>query len=142
MKLIKADNNRGWLAPWATFPSIFDDDFFTDSISNSGLDMWEDSDKVYVNVAVPGISEKDLDVNLENGVLTVRAAKEEVDEKESKGKKIYSSTMKKSFYYSTSLPGNLDLSSVDANLENGVLKVEIKKAEESKPTKIEVKKKS
>jgi HSP20 family protein len=142
MRLAKRDDNH-YLSPWFGFPaSFFDDDFFGDMSMGreGGMNMWEDEDKIFVQVAVPGMKEKDLDVTLENGVLTVRGTKEEVEEEKEGKKKVYSSSMKSSFYYSTSLPSNAG-SEVEADLEDGVLTLEVAKAEEAKPKKIEVKRK-
>jgi HSP20 family protein len=139
MQLTRSDRNRGALTPWFTFPSVFDDEFFSIDL-RTDMNMWEDEDKVYVEAAVPGMKENDIDVMLENGVLTIRATKEE-DSEEKKGKrKVYSSSMKSNYYYSTTLPSNAG-QDVSADLEDGVLRLEIPKSEESKPRKIEVKRK-
>lgn len=142
MYLVKKNtpaHNR-WLMPWMNFPRVFDEDFFTDS--STDLDMWEDDKAVHVKVAVPGIKEDDLDIQIESGVLTVRGASS-VDEEEKKGKKkVYSSSMKSSYHYSTTLPSDVDVSKVEAVLEHGVLTVSIEKSKKAKPKKIAVKTKS
>ena len=140
MQLVRRDSDRGYLSPWVGLPSFFGDDFFADLQQSGGMDTWEDDDKIYVQVAVPGMKESDLDVTLENGVLTVRASKEEKDEKKEGKKRVYSSSMRSSFYYSTTLPSNAG-HEVDADLEDGILTLEVPKAEEAKPKKIEVKRK-
>lgn len=141
MKLVRVNRNNNWLTPWFDWP-VVDDDWSDDMVSRSGMNMWEDDNNVYVEVAVPGIKEKDVDVNLENGVLTVRAAKSSNETKKQDGVKVYSESMKSSYYYSTTLPSIVDTSSVKAELEDGVLVVSVKKAEESKPKKIQVKRKA
>lgn len=141
MDIVKRDLARGWMMPWMRLPSIFDEDFTNLSSESNGINMWEDDKKVYVDLAVPGMKEKDIDVQLENGVLTVRAAKEEKEEEKKGKKKVYSSSMSSSFYYSTTLPSSIDSSKVEANLVDGVLNLEIVKSEQSKPKKIEVKRK-
>ncbi len=140
MRIIKYNN--GLLNPWLNLQGLFDDNAFDTTDTGSGLNLWEDSSKVYVQAAVPGLSEKDIDVNIENGVLTVRGASEKKENKEEKGVRVYTSSLKNTFYYSTSLPGNIDPGKVDAELENGVLTVSIDKASEAKPRKIDVKTKS
>lgn len=141
MKLVRVNRNNNWLTPWFDWP-VVDDDWSDDMVSRSGMNMWEDDNNVYVEVAVPGIKEKDVDVNLENGILTVRAAKSSIETKKQDGLKVYSESMKSSYYYSTTLPSIVDTSSVKAELEDGVLVVSVKKAEESKPKKIQVKRKA
>lgn len=140
MQLIKSDRSPRLLNPWFAMPSVFEDMDLWDNNSRD-LNMWEDENKIYVQVAVPGMKDKDIDITLENGVLTVRATKEETDEKKDGAKKVYSSSMSSSYYYSTTLPSSAG-QDVEANLEDGVLTVDINKAEESKPRKIAVKTKS
>jgi HSP20 family protein len=140
MKLVRSDDARKMFSPWWGLTSIFDDDFMVDTSTQGGINMWEDDSSVYVEVAVPGLKEKDLDVNLENGVLTVRGVKEDKDEQK-QGKRVYSSSMKQSFYYSTTLPSNVDSGKVNAELEDGVLTLRVEKSPEAKPKKIEVKRK-
>lgn len=137
MNLVRDNRNRRLMSPFFSFPSIFDDEDLADFGTTSGMNLWEDENKIYVEVAIPGMKEKDVDVTLENGVLTIRAAREEIEEKKEKAKKVYSSSMKTNYYYSTSLPSSAG-QDVSAALEDGVLNIEIPKAEESKPKKIEV----
>lgn len=141
MRLVKSDKDRRFLNPWSGFPSVFDEDFFSDFMTvpqTRGMNMWEDEGYVHVEMALPGMKEKDIDVKIENGSLAVRATKEEEEKKKEK-KKVYASSLRANFFYSTTLPGNVDSSSVDAELKDGVLTVKIAKSEESKPKKIQVK---
>ena len=140
MKLVRIDRNNNWLTPWFDMP-VLSDDWTDDFSSKTGLNMWEDAKNVYVEVAVPGMKEDDVDVNLENGILTVRATKTSKESQKEEGVKVYSSSMKANYYYSTSLPSSVDTSSVKAELEDGILVVSVKKSEAAKPKKIEVKKK-
>ena len=138
MKLIRSDGSRSSMSPWFSFPTWMDADYFTTDTTN-GLNMWDDDNNVYVEVAVPGLDSKDIDVNLSDGVLTIRGVKEEKDEEKRKGKKVYSATLKRNFYYSTSLPSGVDSDKVEANLKSGVLALTIAKSEKAKPRKIQVK---
>lgn len=139
MKLISTNNNQSYINPWFGLMNILDEDeLMSQGLSKSGMNMWEDDKKIYVEVAVPGMKENDLDVQLENGVLTIRAVKSVKSEEKDRNTKIYSSSMKTSFYYSTTLPSSAGRG-VDAKLEDGILTLSIVKSEESKPLKIEVK---
>ena len=52
---------------------IFNDDIFTPQALNVlPLSMWEDEDKFYVEVDAPGMTEKDIDVSVDNGDLVIR----------------------------------------------------------------------
>lgn len=117
------------------------DEFF--NYGNTGLNMYETENTLVVEMEVPGIKEEDIDVNVSDGILTVMAHNATSEErKNEKGIKVYSSSVRNNFSYSTSLPSNIDTSKVDANLDNGILTIEIDKAPESKPKKIKVSKKT
>ncbi len=139
MMLVRDKRNRP-LVPWFNFPSVFEDFDLDIRPSDSGLNMWEDDEKnkIMVRAALPGMNEDDIDVQVKDGLLTIRANKEDRTDKEVEGKKVHSWSMKSSYYYSTVLPGSAS-NEVDANLEDGVLTLEIAKSEESKPKKIQVK---
>lgn len=140
MRLINTNQDRRLINPWFNLQSFFDDDFFSNFSNSGGINLWEDNDKVYVELAVPGLSKSDVDVNIENNILTVRGAKESNDSQK-EGKKVYSSSMRTNFFYSTTLPSHIDPDKVEARLENGVLALSIDKLEKSKPKKIEIKSK-
>lgn len=128
-------------------PTVFDDEnwmsqWFDSSSSSSGLDVYETDDSVIVEAQVPGIKEDNIEVNIEGGVLTINASQEETEEQKKKKKTIYKSTRQTSFNYSTNLPRLVDASKTEAEISEGVVRVIIPKSEESKPKKIEVKKKA
>ncbi|MGH2664702.1 Hsp20/alpha crystallin family protein [Flavobacterium sp.] len=90
-----------------------------------------------IELAVPGMQRKDFKIELENGVLSISAEKEE--EKEEKGKNFRRKEFSfNSFSRSFSLPDNLLDDEVDAKYENGVLRLTLPKKEvsKSKPTKL------
>ena len=90
------------------------------------VDVYEDEHKVTLKLEIPGISQEDLDISLENNTLTVRGErkfeKEENQENFHRIERRYGS-----FARSFSLPSTLDPESVQANYENGVLKIELAK---------------
>ncbi len=137
MKLVK------WNHPYSYWPSILDEDFFEwPSISEEkGLNIYETDNEVVVEASVPGIPEDDVVVTVEGNVLTISADYKETEEEKDKKKAVYKSTRQMSFSYSTSLPRAVDSTKAEAEVENGVVKVTIPKTEETKPKKIEVKKK-
>ena len=141
MKLTRYYPNHNLLDS-SFFNNMFPSEDFL-SVGNTGINVYETEAKVTVEVEVPGMKEDDIDVNVSDGVLTVMAHNSTNEEKKNdKGVKVYSSSVRSSFSYSTSLPSNIDNSKVDASLEDGILTVEIDKAPESKPKKIKVSKKN
>jgi HSP20 family protein len=100
-----------------------------------------ETDKAYeISAELPGMDEKNIEVKVANGGLTIRGEKKE--EKEQKEKDCYVSERSYgSFERYFRVPEGVDVDKIDANLKNGVLKVTLpKKAEAQKPAKkVEIK---
>jgi HSP20 family protein len=101
------------------------------------VDVYEDEHKVTLKLEIPGIDQNDVDIRLENNTLTVRGERKfEKEEKEENFHRI--ERRYGSFARSFTLPNTLDSEKVQANYENGVLKIEIAKRAEAKPKQIKV----
>jgi len=101
------------------------------------VDVYEDEKKVVLKLEVPGIAEKDLDVSVENNVLTVKGERKfSTEEKEENFHRI--ERRYGSFYRAFTLPSTVDTESIDAKYEAGVLKLELKKKPEAQPKQIKV----
>ncbi len=102
------------------------------------LDAFEDKDKYTVSIEVPGLKKDDLNVTVHDGVLTISGErKTEKDVKEGtvhRTERYYGK-----FSRSVSLPAAVRADKVSAAYKDGVLTVEVPKAEEAKPKTIEVK---
>jgi HSP20 family protein len=92
---------------------------------------------IELEAELPGVSEDDIDVEIQDNLLTIRGEKklEEEDEKEGYSRKAYSS-----FQRSMSLPFDVDPDAIDARFKNGVLKLTLPKPPElaTRTRKIEV----
>jgi HSP20 family protein len=101
------------------------------------VDIYEDEHKIVLKLEAPGMKESDLDIQLENNVLTVRGERKfEKDEKEENFHRI--ERRYGSFYRSFTVPNTVNAESVKANYEAGVLKLELEKRPEAKPKQIKV----
>jgi HSP20 family protein len=103
--------------------------------SSFAVDVAE-SDKAYeITAELPGMDEKDIDVKLVDGGLTIKGEKK--DEKEEKRKDYYVSERRYgSFERYFRLPDGVDTDKIEANFKKGVLTVTLpKKAEAQKPAK-------
>ncbi|MFC1662715.1 Hsp20/alpha crystallin family protein [Patescibacteria group bacterium] len=101
------------------------------------IDVYEDHDNVIVETPLAGIKPEDVDIEIEDNVLTLSGKtekKSEVDEKSYYRKEIRSG----SFYRAVSLPKAVAGDKADAKFTDGVLKITIPKKEEAKPKKISV----
>ena len=93
-----------------------------------------DENKFQIEVAVAGFAEKDLDITLENGVLTIAGNKEEEEAREFVHKGIAMRNFTRTFRLATHIEVE------GAKLENGLLVVTLKRhiPEELKPKKIAI----
>ena len=92
-----------------------------------------------IKADVPGVDEKNLDINLHNGVLTVAGHRDAEDRQEGESYALYERQYG-SFTRSFSLPDVADGDHIDAKLTDGVLTLSIPKRAEAKPRKIALKK--
>ncbi|RXH23999.1 molecular chaperone Hsp20 [Bradyrhizobium nanningense] len=104
-------------------------------VARPAVDVTE-SDKAFeITAELPGLDEKNIEVNVANGGLTIKGEKKE--EKEEKQKGYYVSERSYgSFERYFSLPDGVDADKIEASFKNGVLKVTLPKtAEAQKPAK-------
>jgi HSP20 family protein len=101
------------------------------------VDIREDQDHVYVDAEMPGFTRDQVDVTLENGVLTLNAERK-IDE-QPEGQQHLNERRFTRVSRSFTLPNTVDESKVDATLVDGVLKLTLHKREEVKPRRIEIK---
>jgi HSP20 family protein len=101
------------------------------------VDVYEDDKKVVLKLDVPGLEEKDLDVNVEKNTLTVKGERKfENEEKEENFHRI--ERRYGSFYRAFTLPTTVDTETADASYNAGVLKIELTKKPEAQPKQIKV----
>ena len=102
------------------------------------VNVYEYDDKVGIVAEIPGLDKKQLNVEVEEGVLTISGDKHGVWEEE--GAKVLRRELKaSSFKRSFTLGELLDGESIKANFKDGVLSIEIPKMEPAKPQKHSVK---
>ena len=101
------------------------------------VDIYEDQQGIQLKLEVPGIEEKDLDIKVENNVLTVSG--ERKFEKEQKEENFHRIERRYgSFTRSFTLPNTVDTENITADFSNGVLNIHMAKREEAKPKQIKV----
>ena len=102
------------------------------------VNVYEYDDKVGIVAEIPGLNKKQLNVEVEDGVLTISGDKHSTFEDE--GAKVLRRELKQSsFKRSFELGEQLDGDNIDANFKDGVLSVSIPKIEPEKPKKTSVK---
>ncbi|HWX94019.1 MAG TPA: Hsp20/alpha crystallin family protein [Terriglobales bacterium] len=101
------------------------------------VDVYEDEHNVTLKIEVPGIDEKDIDVRIENNVLTVHGERKfEKEEKEENFRRV--ERQYGSFTRTFTLPTTVDAEKVSAHYDKGILKIALPKKAEAKPKQIKV----
>ena len=125
--LIKRDPFRSLFA----WPRWMDE--FEETSMQRGLKIHEDEKNIYLEAVVAGVPSDNVEVNIEDGVVTIKAEKTE----RSKNKDEYRSSTY-NYYYTCALSGG-QWDKANAEVEHGVLEVTIPKAEAARPRKVTVK---
>ena len=132
MYLAKRDNTNNF------FDDFFKSPFWSNPVEQVGgrlmkTDVHEQENGYEVDIDLPGFKKDEITLSLENGYLTVGAAKGlDKDEKDKKGKLIrqerYAGSMQRSFFVGE----NITEEDIKAKFEDGVLKLAIPKKEAPK----------
>lgn len=101
------------------------------------VDIKEDEDKFVIQADLPGVKPEDIDISMENGVLTIKGEKSTEAKTEKENYKRVERTYG-SFYRRFSLPDTANAEAISAKSRHGVLEIVIPKREAVKPKKINV----
>jgi HSP20 family protein len=101
------------------------------------VDIFERQDHLVIRAEVPGLRREDMDVRIENGVLTLHGERQrEADVTEDNAFRLERTYG--AFTRSFSLPRTVDASKVSAAYKDGVLEVSVPKVETAKPKRVEI----
>ena len=98
------------------------------------VDIFESDETLTLMADMPGVAKEGLDINLEKGVLTING---EVN-LENRGKAVLREFSPANYYRQFKLSEHIDAEKSTAELKNGVLTLQIPKAESAKPKKIAI----
>ena len=101
------------------------------------VDIYEAEDSYVVRADLPGVKKEDIQIDLHDGTLTLRAEKK-LEEKASKDNYLRVERAYGNFIREFTLPENVDAQQISAKYTDGVLEVTLPKKEEVKPKKIQV----
>ena len=139
--------NRGELVPWSLwreFERPFDSAFGSPAPDRSerrwapAVDVKETEDAYTVDADLPGLKREDIDLRIEDNVVTLKGERSAESSEEKNGYHVYERRSGK-FERAFKIPNGFDAGNVKAAYENGVLRVTLPKREETKPKQIEVK---
>lgn len=102
------------------------------------IDIQENGDKFELTAELPGVDKKDVNISVNEDVLTISGEKKKTVEKED-AQCYRSERMFGKFERSFRLPDEVDQDKIEAKYENGILHLTIPKTEESKPKEREIK---
>jgi HSP20 family protein len=144
------------LSPWDDFMGqrslrreldrLFDDFFSTGASAPLGmvrqfvpsLELNESNDAYQMKVELPGLSQDDVQVEIDEGnVLTIRGEKKK-ETQETRGGYEYSERSFGQFVRTVQLPNAVDAQKIRANFENGVLQLDIPKTAAAQPRAIPI----
>jgi HSP20 family protein len=137
------DQSRGLTSLQDQVNRLFEDNFTRDRSGHADLatwappvDIYETENELVVKVDLPDLQEKDIDVRVENNMLTIRGERKFDDVNEDnylRVERAYGSFMR-----SFSLPNTVSSDNIRAEYHNGVLTLHMAKLEESKPKQIKI----
>jgi HSP20 family protein len=144
MAILRWDPFKDIISLQERINKIFDETVQKDKHSQYGdwfppVDIYETEKGISIIMEIPGVSENDIDLQITDGVLTIKGEKKLPYEKESDNFYRLERNFGK-FSRSFSLPSSVDINKIKANLKDGILKIEISKKEEVKPKVIKVQK--
>jgi HSP20 family protein len=119
--VVGSDNNGSSVADWV--PAV---------------DILEEKERYVLRADVPGVKPEDIDVNMENGVLSVSGERHQESSEEAKGMRRIERVSGK-FYRRFNLPDTADAEEISARTANGILEVVIPKQPEVRARRITVK---
>jgi HSP20 family protein len=125
--------------PISDIDRFFGDSMFPFTQQNfaPAIDVFQDNDNLIVETSLPGIDPENVDISVENDVLTI--AGETKEKKEVKKEDYYRKEIREgSFSRSVILPVAVKGSEAQADYDNGVLRITLPKAEDAKPKKIAI----
>jgi HSP20 family protein len=102
------------------------------------IDVYETEKNIVVKSTIAGVKPNDLDITIDNDMLTIRGHRHDEAEKENRSY-LYRECYWGSFSRTVILPVEVDSKKIDASLENGVLTIVLKKIKKAKRVGIKIK---
>jgi HSP20 family protein len=102
------------------------------------IDIVDRGNEIVVRADLPGLEQKDIQIEVQDGVLTVRGERKEEKQQEADNYR-WAERWEGSFMRAITLPTGVDPGKIQAQFKNGVLEVHMPKKQEASAKKIEVK---
>ena len=127
-----------------TLPRLDVDQLLADALHTVGgpavwtpaCDTYEDEHGFWVQAALPGMERKDIEISLEDSVLTIKGQRQAENQE---NRRYFTQEMGTGIFTRTfRFPANVDPNKVVASYKEGVLTIELPKREEAKPRQIAI----
>jgi HSP20 family protein len=145
MTIIRRTAPRNDLTTYrSAFDRLFDDAFFRPLGWNNvaetrlPLDITSTEDAIVIEAALPGIHPEDVEITVHQDTLTI-GVKEQAERETREGERVYREVRRSAGSRTLTLPSGLDLDRAAAAFDNGMLRLDIPRAEQAKPRQIPVK---
>ena len=134
---------------WRTHRTLFNefarlnrdfDRLFTSTVATNNfpaMNVWRNEDKIVISAEIPGLSPDDIDISLEGTTLTISGQRERADLPEN-ARYLRRERVMGNFHRAFHLPYGIDAEGVNATFKNGILSIDLPRAEAEKPRKIAV----
>jgi HSP20 family protein len=119
----------------SSFPSRGDESTLT--AWAPAVDVYETENELVIKADLPDVEEKDLDVRVENNMLTIRGERK-FEQKVKEENYLRMERSYGSFSRSFSLPSSVDTEAIKAEYKDGVLNISLPKRAESKPRQVKI----
>lgn len=114
--------------------------FNQEKIGEMIIDAYETDEEIVIFSAVGGITPKDIELSLEDQMLTIKGARKKPEQNDGKKKKYFcQECFWGEFVKKLILPQEIDISKAKATVKNGIFHLRIPKKTESEEIKIEIK---
>jgi HSP20 family protein len=134
---------RGLSTLQGQFNRLFSDSFRNQADESAlttwapAVDIYETPNELVVKADLPDVNEQDIDVRVENNLLTIRGERK-FEKSVSEDNYLRVERTYGAFSRSFSLPNTVNAEAIGAEYKNGVLTVTLPKREESKPRQVKV----
>ena len=106
---------------------------------NPKLDMYEEENQLVIKAELPGVSKKDIEISIEDDILSLKAEKREEKEEGEEGTIHYTRERRfGSYTRHMTLPAQVNAEGITATLKKGLLEIRLPKAEAPESKRIEI----
>jgi HSP20 family protein len=124
---------------------LLENSFMTPDVYQQGnllslpLDVTENENEYVIKASMPGVNPDDIDITVNGNTINIRGETKSESEQQDENQTYHLRERRfGSFARSVTLPTSIDANKIKAHTENGVLTLEVPKAEEAKPKRIQV----